>query len=119
MTHFDFTTLGGPGFFGMPPVWSQKRKKKRQTTTAQNSGALLRPYLTLFGLAGTRSPVLSPLDNSRAGFWAASCGGSVPVHSRPARLHLILAEQRVGTIPGLTQLLQYIHIYITNPVPGS
>ena len=31
MTHFDFTTLGGPGFFCMPPVWSQK---KRQTTTA-------------------------------------------------------------------------------------
>ena len=61
-THFCFYDSGGPGFFSMPPVWSQERKKKRQTTTAQNSGALLRPYLTLFGLAGTRSPVLPPLD---------------------------------------------------------
>ena len=33
MTHFDFTTLGGPGFFCMPPVWSQK---KRQTMYNSN-----------------------------------------------------------------------------------
>ena len=26
---FAFTTLGGPGFFGMPPVWSQKKKKDK------------------------------------------------------------------------------------------
>ena len=28
---FAFTTLGGPGFFGMPPVWSQKKRKKDKT----------------------------------------------------------------------------------------
>ena len=27
---FAFKTLGGPGFFGMPPVWSQR---ERQTAT--------------------------------------------------------------------------------------
>ena len=99
LTHFDFTTLGGPGFFGMPPIWS---RRERQTTLTKLWGT----FTAIFNTVECSRELFSGLPLARsslAGFWATSWGGSVPVLSRPARLHLILVKQRVGTIPGLTQ----------------
>ena len=99
LTHFDFTTLGGPGFFGLPPVWSQK---ERQTTTTTELWGTFTAIFDTVWCSRELFSGLRPARSSRAGFWAASWGGSVPVRCRPARLQLILAKQRVGTVPGLT-----------------
>ena len=96
LTHFEFTTLGGP-VFDMPPIWSQR---ERQTTLTKLWGT----FTAISNTIECSWELLSGLHLARsslAGFWAASWGGSVPVLRRPARLHLILAKQRVSTIPGL------------------
>ena len=111
LTHFDFTTLGGPGFFCMPPIWSQK---ERQTTTTTKLWGTFTAISDTVRCSRELFSGLHPARSSLAGFWAARWGGSVPVRSRPARLHLILAKQRVGTIPGLSHgNSYYIHTITT------
>ena len=80
LTHFEFTTLGGP-VFDMPPIWSQR---ERQTTLTKLWGTFTAISDTVRCSRELFSG-LHPARSSLAGFWAASWGGSVLVHSRLGR----------------------------------
>ena len=57
---FEFYDSGGTWFFLYAPRLESK-EKTNYVQQQRNSGALLRPYLTLFGVAGNCSPDFVPL----------------------------------------------------------
>ena len=67
-THFDFTTLGGPGFFGMPPIWS---RRERQTTLTKLWGTFTAIFNQGCGAGAAlfepepAAPALAPANSGR------------------------------------------------------